>query len=195
MEILTYLDHHYGSVFDWFVLTGHNVYIHIQRLRYLLQQYRSHKALCFGNLWTMDKMTKKQLGVFQTKDYTKERPGLVMSHTTVHRLAKEASLCLQHSSISNVGHIFEIGRCIVNELNVDCFHSLSKKVSSIFKTDVRFFPFYFMIHNEFRPFKPLPFLKERRDNSILPIKRSFPVAVVILLCSLSLSLSGWTGLL
>lgn len=132
LELLTYLDRHFVNVFDWFVLIGHNVYIHVQQLRYLLQQYRSHKALCFGNPWTIDKMAKKQLGVFQTKDYTKERPGLVMSHTIVHRLAKEASLCLQHSSIINVGHIFEIGRCIVNELNVDCSHSLSKKVSSYF---------------------------------------------------------------
>ena len=131
LELLTYLDHHFVNVFDWFVLIGHNVYIHIQRLRYLLQQYRSHKALCFGNPWTTDK-TAKKLGVFQTKDYPKERPGLVMSHTTVHRLVKEARLCLQHSSIINIGHIFEIGRCIVNELNVDCSHSLSKKVSSYF---------------------------------------------------------------
>ena len=116
--VLKYMHDLYLDQFEWFVRADDDVYIVGDKLAKFLVSVNSSKVYYIGHSGQGRKHEKGKLGLFDNKTYCMGGPGVIISRTTLAKVAPHISYCLQNLYSNHEDT--EIGRCINQFADVSC---------------------------------------------------------------------------
>lgn len=117
-SMLKYMHDNYIDQFEWFMRADDDVYIKGGRLQSFLRSINSSRALFIGQAGLGTKEEFGQLSLEENENFCMGGPGIVLSQTTLKRLAGHIDHCLRNSYTTHED--VEIGRCVKRFAGISC---------------------------------------------------------------------------
>ena len=149
-SMLKYMHDNYIDQFEWFMRADDDVYIKGGRLQSFLRSINSSRALFIGQAGLGTKEEFGQLSLEENENFCMGGPGIVLSRTTLKRLAGHIDHCLRNSYTTHED--VEIGRCVKKFAGISCTWAFEVNTHFIFLSFHFFSPFLSQNKIDFRNF-------------------------------------------
>ena len=109
----------HGKNFQWFMRADDDVYIKIERLEAFLRKLNSTGMHLLGQTGQGNSQEHGKLVLEQNDNYCMGGPGVIMSHSVLHKVGPNAPHCLRNHIYTSHEDV-EVSRCIKKFAGIDC---------------------------------------------------------------------------